>query len=217
MSNVVRVFIAEDHQVVLRGLEALLDTETTIDVIGSAMDGNEALEKVIALKPDVLLLDLGLPKKSGLQIIPEVRVKSPITKIVVLTSFSEDETVFASIQAGALSYLLKDCSPEELIQAIHLANEGTPTLPPDIAIRLIHEIKKPKQKSPTKDPLTERELEVLRLVARGLTNQEIADKLIVEESTVRSHVSNILEKLHLANRTKAALYALKEGYSTLDG
>ena len=217
MHNVVRVVIAEDHQVVLRGLEALLKTESKIDVIGSAMDGIKALEMVITLKPDVLLLDLGLPQKSGLQIIPEIRVQSPKTKIVILTSFSEDETIFAAIQAGALSYLLKDCSPEELIQAIYLAYEGEPTLPSDIAVRLIHEIKNPQNKAQTKDPLTERELEVLRLVAHGLTNQEIADKLVVEESTVRSHVSSILEKLHLANRTKAALYALKEGYSTLDG
>ena len=213
----IRVFLAEDHIVVLRGLEALLRTEPGIEVVGSASDGITALEAITRQKPDVLLLDLGLPRKSGLQILPEIRTESPETKIVVLTSFSDDETVFAAIQAGALSYLLKDCSPEELVQAIWMAYEGKPTLPADIALRLIHEINRPSDRPSTQEPLTGRELEVLRLIARGLTNQEIADKLVISETTVRTHVSNILDKLHLANRTQAALYALREGYSTLDG
>jgi NarL family two-component system response regulator LiaR len=216
MDQNIRVFIAEDHKVVLRGLEALLKTETDVEVIGSASDGIEAFEAVLRYKPDVMLLDLQLPRKSGLQIIPEIRVQSPDTKIVVLTSFGDDETVFAAIQAGALSYLLKDCSPEELVQAIRDAHEGKPTLPTDIAIRLIREINKPADQPPTQDPLTGRELEVLRLIARGLTNQEIADKLVVSERTIRTHVSNILGKLHLANRTQATLYALREGLSNLD-
>jgi NarL family two-component system response regulator LiaR len=216
MEELIRVFIAEDHQVVLRGLEALLKTEPDFVVAGSASDGVAALEAVSRQKPDVLLLDLGLPRKSGLQIIPEIRAQSPETKIVVLTSFSDDETVFAAIQAGALSYLLKDCSPDELAQAIRDARTGKPTLPVDIAIRLIREINKPANQPPTEEPLTERELEVLRLIARGLTNQEIADKLVVSERTVRTHVSNILGKLHLANRTQATLYALREGLSTLN-
>ena len=217
MDEKIQVFLAEDHNVVRRGLEALLRTEPGIEVVGFASDGNAALEAVTRQKPDVLLLDLGLPRKSGLQIIPEVRTQSPETKIVVLTSFSDDETVFAAIQAGALSYLLKDCSPEELVQAIRAAQAGQPTLPADIALRLIHEIHKPANQPPTEEPLTGRELDVLRLIARGLTNQEIADKLVISERTVRTHVGNILEKLHLANRTQAALYALREGYSTLDG
>ena len=216
MDQNIRVFIAEDHKVVLRGLEALLKTEPDIEVIGSAADGIEALKKVVSAKPDVLLLDLGLPRKSGLQIIPEIRTQSPDTKIVVLTSSNDDETIFAAIQAGALSYLIKECSPDELFQAIHLAHQGKPTLPTDIAIRVIREINKPSNKPNTQDPLTGRELEVLRLIAHGLTNQDIADKLVVSERTVRSHVSNILEKLHLSNRTQAALYALREGYSSLD-
>jgi len=216
MDQNIRVFIAEDHKVVLRGLEALLKTESDIEVVGSAMDGIEALDGVLLLNPNVVLLDLQLPHKSGLQMIPEIRSQAPETKIVILTSFSDDETVFAAIQAGALSYLLKDCSPDELIQAIRDAYEGKPTLPADIAIRLIREINKPPDLPPTENPLTERELEVLRLIARGLTNQEIADKLVLSERTVRTHVSNILEKLNLANRTQAALYALREGYTTLD-
>jgi NarL family two-component system response regulator LiaR len=216
MDQNIRVFIAEDHKVVLRGLEALLKTEPDFELVGSATDGIEALEAVLQLRPDVLLLDLQLPRKSGLQMIPEIRAQSPDTKIVVLTSFGDDETVFAAIQAGALSYLLKDCSPDELILAIRDAHAEKPTLPTDIAIRLIREINKPPDQPPTEDPLTGRELEVLRLIARGLTNQEIADKLVVSERTVRTHVSNILEKLHLANRTQATLYALREGYSTLD-
>jgi NarL family two-component system response regulator LiaR len=216
MDQKIRVFIAEDHKVVLRGLEALLKTESDIEVIGSASDGVDTLEAVLLYKPGVLLLDLQLPRKSGLQIIPEIRIHAPDTKIVILTSFGDDETVFAAIQAGALSYLLKDCSPEELVQAIRDAHEEKPTLPTDIAIRLIREINKPADQPPTQDPLTGRELEVLRLIARGLTNQEIADKLVVSERTIRTHVSNILGKLHLANRTQATLYALREGLSNLD-
>jgi len=216
MDQIIRVFIAEDHEVVLRGLEALLKTETDIEVVGSATDGIEAFEATVRLRPDVLLLDLQLPHKTGLQMIPEIRTESPNTRIVVLTSFGDDDTVFAAIQAGALSYLLKDCTPDELVQAIRDAHRGTPTLPPDIAVRLIREINKPPGPPRTQDPLTGRELEVLGLIARGLANQEIADKLVIGESTVRTHVSNILEKLHLANRTQAALYALREGLSTLE-
>jgi len=216
MDRTLRILIAEDHKVVLRGLESLLRTEADFEVVGTAMDGVEALAAVIDLQPDVMLLDLQLPKKTGLQIIPEVRTQAPNTKIVVLTSFSDDETVFAAIQAGALSYLLKDCSPEELMQTMRDAHQGKPTLPTDIAIRLVREISKSLEKPLSQEPLTERELDVLRLVARGLSNQEIADKLVVSESTVRTHVSKILEKLHLANRTQATLYALREGYTTLD-
>jgi len=217
MNQKIRVFLAEDHQVVLRGLEALLKTEPEIEIVGLATDGLDAFNAVVLQKPDVLLLDLQLPHKSGLQMIPEIRTKSPATKIVVLTSFGDDETIFTAIQAGALSYLLKDCSPDELIQAIRDAHEGIPTLPADIALRLIREINKPPEKPPTEDPLTARELEILRLIARGMTNQEIADKLVISERTVRTHVSNILDKLHLANRTQATLYALREGWSTLNG
>ena len=217
MDKAIRIFIAEDHKVVLRGLESLLTTEVDFEVVGTATDGVEALAGADHLQPDVMLLDLQLPKRTGLQIIPELRTQAPDTKIVVLTSFSDDETVFAAIQAGALSYLLKDCSPEELMQTIRDAHQGKPTLPDDIALRLVREIHKSPGKPPSQDPLTERELDILRLVARGLSNQEIADKLVISESTVRTHVSNILEKLHLANRTQAALYALREGYTTLDG
>jgi NarL family two-component system response regulator LiaR len=216
VDNPIKLFIAEDHKVVLRGLEALLKTEPDVEVIGSATDGVTALAEVIRLQPDVLLLDLQLPGKSGLQMIPEVRAQSPQTKIVILTSFGDDETVFAVIKAGALSYLLKDSSPNELMQAIRDAHQGKPTLPADIAIRVIREINQPSTPPANREPLTGREVEVLRLVAQGLTNQEIADKMVVGERTVRTHVSNILAKLHLANRTQAALYALREGYTTLD-
>lgn len=217
MDQKIRVFLAEDHQVVLRGLEALLKTEPGIEIVGSATDGLAAFNAVLHHQPDVLLLDLQLPYKTGLQMIPEIRAKSPATKIVVLTSFGDDETIFSAIQAGALSYLLKDCSPNELVQAIRDAHEGIPTLPADIAVRLIREINKPPEQTPTEAPLTARELEILRLIARGMTNQEIADKLVISERTVRTHVSNILDKLHLANRTQATLYALREGWSTLNG
>jgi NarL family two-component system response regulator LiaR len=213
----IRVLIADDHHVVRGGLRALLETEDDIDVVGEASDGVEAVHKMRSLAPDVLLLDLVMPRKNGIEAILEIKQGQQDARILVLTSFSDDDKVFAAIKAGALGYLLKDSSPHELIQAIRDVYNGESSLHPVIARKLIRELNRPAANLPqTDEPLTEREVEVLVLVARGYSNQEIADGLVISERTVRTHVSNILSKLHLANRTQAALYALKEGLATLD-
>lgn len=213
----IRVLIADDHHVVRGGLRALLETEEDIVVVGEASDGVEAVHKMRSLAPDVLLLDLVMPRKNGIEAILEIKQDQQDARILVLTSFSDDDKVFAAIKAGALGYLLKDSSPHELIQAIRDVYNGESSLHPVIARKLIRELNRPAANLPqTDEPLTEREVEVLVLVARGYSNQEIADGLVISERTVRTHVSNILSKLHLANRTQAALYALKEGLATLD-
>jgi two-component system, NarL family, response regulator LiaR len=217
VSNKIRVFLADDHAVVRKGLETLIGTHDDMEVVGTAVDGADAVEQIADLHPDVILLDIQMPRKTGIQAITEIKTSNPAARILVLTSFSEDETVFAAIKAGALGYLLKDSSPHELMQAIRNVHLGRSSLHPDIAFKVIQELNKPSVNMPlTDDPLTEREVGVLKLVARGLSNQNIADQLIVSERTVRTHISNILGKLHLANRTQAALYALRQGLANLD-
>lgn len=217
VSEHIRVFLADDHAIVRKGLEALIASQIDMTLVGTAVDGVEAVKLATTLSPDVILMDIQMPKLNGIEAIKEIKRIDPQARILVLTSFGEDETVFAAIKAGALGYLLKDSSPADLIQAIHHVYHGRTSLHPEIALKLIQEIKKTPIHHPlTKAPLTEREVDILRLVARGLTNQEIADKLIVSERTVRTHISNILAKLHLANRTQAALYALRQGYANLE-
>lgn len=217
MSEKIRVFLADDHAVVRKGLEMLLSTHEDMVVVGTAVDGAEAVEQALALTPDVILLDLQMPRKTGLEAIGEIKTKNPQARMLVLTSFSEDATIFAAIKAGALGYILKDSSPQELVEAIRHVHQGRLSLSPEIALKMMQELNKPPANlPPTEDPLSEREVEVLRLVARGLSNQEIADQLILSERTVRTHISNILGKLHLANRTQAALYALRQGFARLD-
>jgi NarL family two-component system response regulator LiaR len=217
MSDTIRLFLADDHAVVRKGLEALIATQPDMTVIGTAVDGEDAVQQVATLQPDVILLDLQMPRKTGLEAIQEINTADPQARILILTSFSEDDTVFAAIKAGALGYLLKDSSPQELIQAIRNVYNGRSSLHPDIALKVIRELNKPPSTLPlTEEPLTEREVEVLKLVAQGLSNQTIADKLIVSERTIRTHISNILSKLHLANRTQVALYALRQGLASLD-
>jgi NarL family two-component system response regulator LiaR len=157
-----------------------------------------------------------LPLKNGIRVTEEIMGAEPEARILILTSFADDDKVFAAVKAGALGYLLKDSAPEELIQAIRDVNEGMPSLQPTIARKLLREISQPMSRPPTEEPLTEREVAVLKLIARGCSNQEIAGELFITEGTVRYHVSNILSKLHLANRTQAALYALREGLASLD-
>lgn len=212
----IRVLIADDHAVVREGLRTLINTEPGMRVIGEAQDGNEAVQQCVALQPDVLLLDMVMPHKSGLEVIDEIRQENPRARILVLTSFASDDVVFPAIKSGALGYLLKNSSPQRLLQAIRDVHKGEPSMSPAIAKKLMLEMQRPSELPPTDDPLTVREVEVLRLLAQGLTNQEIAAKLVIGEGTVRTHVSNILSKLHLANRTQAALYALREGLASLD-
>lgn len=216
MNERIRVLIADDHHVVRGGIRALLETEDDIDVIDEAADGVETVLKTRSLNPDVILMDLMMPRKTGIEAIEEIKQEDPDARILVLTSYSDDEKVFAAIKAGALGYLLKETSTQELLQAIHDVYRGESSLHPAIARKLIRELNRPSNLPPADEPLTEREIEVLIFVARGYTNQDIANALFISERTVRTHVSNILSKLHLANRTQAALYALKEGLTNLE-
>ena len=217
MNDKIRVYLADDHELVRRGLTALLSTESDLEIVGVGADGQEAVWQVAELKPDVILLDLQMPRVGGIEAITEIKASDPNARILVLTSFGDDEMVFSAIQAGALGYLLKDSSPQELVQAIKNVYAGLLFLDPEIALKVIREINKPlANRQPTQEPLTVRETEILRLVARGLTNNDIAEQLVVSERTVRTHLSNILAKLHLANRTQAALYALRQGIANLD-
>lgn len=216
MDKAIRVLICDDHAVVREGLRALISTEPGMEIAGEAADGEQAVAAVRTLRPDVTLLDMVMPRMDGLEAIRVIKQEVPDARILVLTSFAEDDMVFPAIKAGALGYLLKDSSPDELIRAIRDVNRGEASLHPSIARRLILELSQPTALPPTPEPLTERELEVLRLVAKGYSNEEIASTLIVSERTARGHVSSILSKLHLANRTQAALYALREGIALID-
>lgn len=216
MSETIRILIADDHAIVREGLRALFATEPELELVAEAADGVEAVDKARSLKPDVILLDMMMPRKDGLGAIQDITSHDPDARILVLTSFAEDEKVFPAIKAGALGYLLKDSSPQELLQAVRNVYRGEASLHPTIARKLMRELNQPPSLPPTTDPLTEREVEVLKLVAQGLSNDEIAEKLVVSERTVRTHVSHILDKLHLANRTQMALYAVREGIAKLD-
>lgn len=212
----IRVLIVDDHTIVRKGIEALLATEEGIEVVGGAEDGEEALKQIRILHPDVILLDLLMPKMDGFEVTRQVIAEDPRARILILTSFAADEKIFPAIKAGALGYLLKDTGPEALVRAIGQVYRGESSLSPLVARRVLQELSHPSNRPPTSDPLTERELEVLQVVAKGKSNQEIASELVISEATVRTHVSNILGKLHLASRTQAALYALREGLASLD-
>jgi NarL family two-component system response regulator LiaR len=212
----IRVLIADDHVIVRKGIRALLATEPDVEVVGEAGDGTEALVQVQALRPDVVLMDLVMPGVDGIEATRQITAGHPDVRVLVLTSFAADDKVFPAIKAGALGYLLKDTGPEDLVRAIRQVYRGEPSLEPAIARKVLYELSHPSAETPTLDPLTGRELEVLRLVAQGRSNKEIAKELVIAEMTVRTHVSNILGKLHLASRTQAALYALREGLASLD-
>lgn len=223
---VIRVLIADDHAIVRKGLCALLATEPGIEVVGEAQDGTEALAQVQALRPDVVLMDLAMPGMDGLEATRRITASHPGARVLVLTSYSGDEQIFPAIRAGALGYLLKDASPDELVLAIRQIHSGESSLHPSIARRLLNEISPgrnpkpspwtPNQQRAVLDLLTNRETEVLLLVAEGATNRQIAGQLAISEATVRTHMSKILGKLNLTSRTQAALYALRQGIVSLD-
>jgi NarL family two-component system response regulator LiaR len=216
MTSSIHVLVADDHAIVRKGIRALLATEPGIEVVGEAENGREAVAKAENLQPDVILMDLVMPEMDGIEAIRRITAHQPGARILVLTSFAADDKVFPAIKAGALGYLLKDSGPDDLVQAIHQVHRGESSLHPTIARKLLQELSSPSERPPTPEPLTGREVDVLRLVARGHSNREIAERLVISDATVRTHVSNILSKLHLASRTQAALYALREGLASLD-
>ena len=216
MPKVIRLLICDDHAVVRLGLRSLVGVNPEMELVGEAVDGEEAVAMAKKMKPDVIIMDLVMPRKDGITAITEIKKKNHGAKILVLTSFSDDKNVFSAIKAGASGYLLKDSSPEELLQAIRDVHQGKSSLHPVIAQKVIQEMHQPSDIPPTDNPLSEREVEVLRNVAQGMSNQQIAQTLKIKEGTVRIHVGNILNKLQLANRTQAALYALREGLAELD-
>lgn len=215
MTPPIRVLIVDDHLVVRTGIRALLALEADIEVAGEAHNGLEAVAQAIRLQPDVILMDLVMPQMDGVATIEQILASQPDARILVLTSFEADDKVFPALRAGALGYMLKDFGPADLVPAIQRVYRRETSLHPAIALRVLQELAHPPQRPPTSDPLTAREVEVLRLIAHGESNQEIAAALRIGEGTVRVHVSNILSKLHLASRTQAALYALREGLATL--
>jgi NarL family two-component system response regulator LiaR len=207
----IRILVVDDESVVRDGVVAILSFQTDMKVVGEAEDGLKALELAKQTKPDVVLLDMHMPKLNGLEAIPKLKEVSPKSRILVLTSFAESDRVYQTIKAGALGFLLKDATRVQLLQAIRDVANGQASIQPSIAMKVINEIDHPAELMYTADPLTPRELETLKLIARGLSNQEIAVSLVVHERTVAKYVSSVLEKLHLANRTQAALYAVREG------
>lgn len=216
MNSPIRVLIVDDHEIVRKGIRALLATKRDIQVIGEAGNGVDAVMQAQSLRPDVVLMDLVMPKMDGIQATREITSGKIVTRVLVLTSFAADEQVFPAIKAGALGYLMKDAGPQELIRAIRQVYRGEPSLDPLVAHKLLAELTSPPKQPLTSEPLTPRELDILRVIAQGKSNKEIAEKFVIAEETVHSHVSNILNKLHLASRTQAALYALKEGIASVD-
>ena len=214
-SKTIRVLVVDDHLIVRAGLRALLAEVPDMEVIGEAEDGRRATELARSLRPDVILMDLVMPKVDGIEAIRQITAEHPTARILALTSFSADDKVFPALKAGALGYLLKDTEPRDLVRAIRQVHRGESSLHPSVARKVLQEFHLPHAAEKSPERLTARESEVLCQVAQGLTNQEIADTLFVSEATVRTHVSNILAKLHMANRVQATLYALKTGIATL--
>ncbi len=212
----IRLLVVDDHAIVRKGICALLAQVADMRVIGEASDGEAAVAQADALKPDVVLMDLVMPKMDGVEAIRQILARLPETRIIALTSFVADDKVFPAIKAGARGYLLKDSEPEELLATIRRVYAGEASLHPSIALKVLDELSHPQKHPPTPEPLTEREVQVLRLIARGLDNHAIAAQLNIGEATVRTHVGNILSKLQLANRVQAALYALRQGLTSLD-
>jgi NarL family two-component system response regulator LiaR len=216
MTDPIRVLVVDDHIVVRKGVRALLATEADIEVIGEAADGAEAIATAARLRPDVILMDLVMPQTDGITAIQRILADQPEARILVLTSFDADDKVFPAIRAGAVGYAMKVATPAELVRAIRRVYAGGSSLTPAIARKVLQELAQPQRQPATSEPLSEREVEVLRLVAQGESNRQIGAALCISEATVRKHVSNVLIKLNLESRIQAALYALREGLASLD-
>ena len=207
----IRILVVEDQNVVREGLVAILNFQTDFEVVGEAEDGIMAVDMARRTRPDVILLDMVMPRQDGLMTIPKLKLAAPESRILVLSSFAESDRVYQAIKAGALGYMLKDATRVQLLQAVRDVATGKAQLQPSMAMKVIHEFDHPSETTVTNQSLTRRELEALRLIARGFSNQEIAMSLVVHERTIAKYVSNILNKLHVTNRTQAALYAIREG------
>ncbi|NOZ26596.1 MAG: response regulator transcription factor [Chloroflexi bacterium] len=218
MNEPITVLLADDHAIVREGVRAFLDAQPDIQVIGEAGTGEEAVQLATELVPDVVLMDLLMPGMDGVEATRRICRASPHTQVVILTSYHEDEHIFPAIKAGALSYLLKEVQADELAEAVRRAARGEAILHPSVAARVVQELhgSRRQELNPFTD-LSERELEVLRLIADGLDNASIAERLVISEKTVKTHVSNILSKLHLADRTQAAVYAWRSGVVRRNG
>lgn len=212
MPNPMSILIVDDHEVVRKGIRAYLETLPEFQVVGEALSGEEAVEMVGELIPDIVLLDLIMPGMDGVEATRRIKQVSPRTQVVVLTSYHEDIHIFPALKAGAIAYLLKDMKMDKLVEVLHRALQGEVTLHPRVAMRVLQNVRgEDNAEPPLFTDLTEREKDVLKLIANGLTNSQIAEKLFISENTVKGHVSNILSKLHLADRTQVAVYAWQRG------
>jgi len=214
MESPIKILIADDHPLIRQGLRVVIEAQPDLELVGEVSNGEQAVRQSLALHPDIVIMDLQMPVKDGLTATREITQADAHVQVLILTSFPDDDNVYTAIKAGAMGFLLKDSSAEYLLDAIRTVYGGESVLHPTIARRLMQEIKQPQKLPPTTEPLTPREVEVLGYLAQGMTNRQIADKLSVSVRTVSTHVRNILDKLHLANRTQAALYALEQGIVT---
>ena len=212
----VRVLVVDDHPLVRDGLKLLVDSTTGVDVVGVATDGEEAIELNGRLEPDVVLMDLALPSLDGVEATRRILADRPSTRVLVLTAFGGDRMLFPALDAGAIGFLLKDSTGEQVVEAIRQVARGLSALSPAVARRLVGEVSHETQQDAPSVPLTPREIDILREMAGGLSNDQIADRLCISEATVRTHVTHVLSKLGLKRRTQAARYALKHGIATLD-
>ena len=216
MPNSIQILVCDNHPIVRVGLKSLLNEIPEMELVGEAADGEEAVRLAKSIKPDVIIMGIVMPRKNGIDAMSEIKKNDPDISILVFSNFSDNNYVFPAIKAGANGYLLKDSSPEELIQAVRDIYNGKSSLHPVIAQKIIQELHQPADLPQIDEPLTAREIDVLKHVAQGLSNQDISKKLKIKEGTVRIHVGNILNKLQLSNRTQAALYALRKGIAELD-
>ncbi len=214
-AETISILIADDHALVRHGIRDFLELQPDLTVIGEAESGEEAARMAAELAPDIVLMDLVMPGIGGVEATRQVKQASPHTQIIVLTSYHEDEYIFPALRAGALSYVLKDIGPEELADTVRKAARGESVLHPRVAARVVQEVRGARKDAPNLfTELSDRELDVLRLIADGLSNAEIARKLVISEKTVKGHVSNILSKLHMFDRTQAAVFAWQQGLVT---
>jgi len=211
VEETIKILITDDHPLIRQGLRVVIEAQPDLQLVGEASNGEQAVRQVMALHPDIVIMDLQMPVKDGLAATREIAQADPHAQVLVLTSYPDDDNVYAAIKAGAMGFLLKDSSAEYLLDAIRTVVRGESVLHPTIARKLMQEIKKPPKLPPTAEPLTPREVQVLGCLAQGMANSQIANELSVSVRTVSAHIRNILDKLHLANRTQAALYAHEQG------